>query len=431
MRSRSPRILMTGSSLIFSARLVHDLGRRGAWVTAADSKRFSAGKASRFVSHRLLLPPMPRDPGRYLDALISELRRQPYDMLLPTFEESLLLAEYQHELRPYTRLFLPAFSDIDRLHHKPSLHRLCLTLGVPSPNTVIVHDPELLDHQTANMAFPVVVKLPDGNNSAGRTFCEDRSQLKTSFARVAAERTSRGQSVPFVQQKIDGDLVCTLCFCDSGRKLAEVVYQSLRTLPDTGGTSVHRRSIVHTEIARITDRLIAHCNWSGFLGFDFLIDRTTGIPYLIDANVRANPAIHLGYCSGLDWTQLIFDLCADKRPNPQVATAGINVHTALFDIIWMLEGLLPHTKGDRGFLRRVREFVSPDWAVHSRGDLLATGEFASSTVLGMQSIWSGLQSLVVGRTPGELMLDHACYDTSAMAKLRQERSNATRERRAA
>lgn len=47
------RILVTGSDLFFTARLIHDLGKHGVTVTAADSSWCSAGKMSRAVSRRL------------------------------------------------------------------------------------------------------------------------------------------------------------------------------------------------------------------------------------------------------------------------------------------------------------------------------------------------------------------------------------------
>ena len=431
MSDRATRILVTGSSLFFSCRLIHDLGKRGVSVTAADSLRFSAGKASRYTARGLRLPRISDDPGRYLETLLKELRSRPYDLLLPTFEESLLLAEYQADLRPHVRLFLPSFSAMKELHHKPSLHRLCRLLGLPSPPTVVVDGADDLSNASAQLGFPVVLKLPEGNNSEGRMYCDDDLQLRQAFDLVSVDQKRIGGGLPFVQKKIQGDLVCTLCFCSNGRKLGEVVYRSLRTLPESGGTSVYRQSIVHPEISRIADRLISASHWSGFVGFDFLVEQETGIPYVIDANVRANPAIHLGYCAGLDWTQLILDLANDQSPEKQTARSGINVRTALLDIVWLLEGFFPQTSRPKGFSRRLREFLSPDWPVHSRGDLIDTKETASAAILGMQAIYSGLKSLVTGRSAATIMLDHANYDSFAATKYRSERPNLQRERIAA
>jgi predicted ATP-grasp superfamily ATP-dependent carboligase len=425
------RILVTGSGTFFAARLIHDLGRRGAIITAADSLRISAGKTSRFVSHRLRLPVLGTDPGGYLEAVLDELRRRPYDLLLPMFEESLLLSEYQAEIRSHARMFLPAFSSMLRLHHKPSLDGLCTSLGLPTPPTLVLRNPGDLRLVPQSLGFPVVLKLPAGNNAVGRTYCDDEATLEREFSRLAEQQASRSGELPFVQKKIDGEMICTLCFCWQGRKLAEVVYRSSRTFPESGGTAAHRESIHHPQISQIADRLVAATRWSGFLGLDFLLENDTGIPYVIDANTRANPAIHLGFLCGLDWSKLIFDLLAGETPAVQTARAGVHAHNLLTDVTWLLEGLLPRTGSLWRFPQRCARFLFPRWPVHSRDDLIGIGEIVSAAVVGSQAVYSLGKSIVSGQQPGEVLLENANYNPATAAVYRTTREEARRQRRAA
>src|SRR5262245_21096136 len=101
------RMLVTGASTFFATRIIQGLGSRGIEVTAADTHWWSVGKASRHTSRRLWLPSLTREPGRYLEVLLDELRARSYDLLVPTFEESLLLAEFRDEIEQLTRLHLP------------------------------------------------------------------------------------------------------------------------------------------------------------------------------------------------------------------------------------------------------------------------------------------------------------------------------------
>lgn len=425
------RVLVTGACTFFAARLIHDLGRRGARVTAADSFPLSAGKMSRYVSRRLRVPSVAFNTEGFLESVLAELRTRSYDLLLPTFEESLLLAEYQDELRRYTRLCLPDFATMCRLHHKPSLHELCLKLDLPTPPTLVVPDVDHLRLVREAMGFPVVLKLPACNNAVGRTYCDDEDALRRNFTRLADQQRERGAEPPFVQKRIRGPMICTLSYGLQGRKLAEVVYRTGRMFPQAGGTAAHRQSIVHSKISRINDRLIAATGWTGFLGLDFLEDQDSGVPYLIDANTRANPAIHLGFKAGLDWSQIILDLARDRVPNVQISQPGINVHTLLIDLAWLLEGLSPGGGGLLNFPRRFAEFLSPPWPVHSRDDLLTIGEFGAALVVAAQAISTGVKSVFTGRQAGHLLLEHANYDMATAAALRTKRSPETRERIAA
>jgi len=425
------RILVTGSGTFFAARLIHDLGRRGAIITAADSLRVSAGKTSRFVSHRLRVPTLGSDPGGYLEAVLRELRARPYDLLLPMFEESLLLSEYQSEIRSHARLFLPAFDSMHTLHHKPSLDGLCTTIGVPTPPTLVLRNAGDLRLVPQFLGFPVVLKLPAGNNAVGRTYCDDPASLEREFLRLAAQQALRSGELPFVQKKIKGEMICTLCFCWQGQKLAEVVYRSSRTFPESGGTAAHRESIQHPEISEIADRLVATTRWSGFLGLDFLLENETGIPYVIDANTRANPAIHLGFLCGLDWSQIIFDLLAGSTPPVQTARPGVHAHNLLTDVSWLLEGLLPRTAPLWRFPKRVARFLFPGWPVHSRDDLIGIGELVGAAVVGSQAVYSLGKSLFSGQQPGEVLLENANYNPATAEDYRTERELAQRRRTAA
>lgn len=404
------RILVTGSNLFFTARLIHDLGKQGVSVTAADSSWCSAGKWSRAVSRRITLPSLKTDPAGFLAGIREELKRQHYDLLLPTFEEALLLAEYQHELALLTKVMLPPFQTMYRLHDKRQLHRFCQQLRIPTPKTGTITGPEDLNAIAEDIGFPAVLKLPTSNNSVGRMFCNDARELRRHFDHLVALHDSHTADLPFLQKKIDGDLICTLGYSFRGAKLAEVAYRTGRMFPEAGGTTVHRQSIRHEEIERITDRIITHTKWSGFLGFDFLVERATGIPYLIDANVRANPAIQLGFMSGVDWSRVILDLVAGREPQVQTALPGINVHNLLLDISWLIEGLMPRSGGWLQMPKRIREFLQPGWEVHSRGDLLGLGEFASVSALAFNAVMAGVKSLFTGRQPGEILLEHANYN---------------------
>jgi predicted ATP-grasp superfamily ATP-dependent carboligase len=415
-----PRILVTGTSTFFATRLIHELGRRGAEITAADSLPLSPGKASKYTSRRLRLPRLTTDPGAYLAAIRHELLTHDYDLLLPTFEEGLLLAEYQDELRELTNVFLPPFETMMQLHHKPSLHELCQTISIPSPATVVAGSMDELDDAAEQVGYPLVLKIPTGNNSVGRTYCDDRESLHSNFARLKQLLEEQGGEPPFLQQKIDGELIYTLCFCDEGHKVGEVIYRTRQTFPHRGGTAAHRESIAHPEIARLTSKLCAETRWTGFLGLDFIVDDKTGIPYLIDANVRANPAMHLGFLAGIDWTQFLFDKLAGNRVRPMNATPGINSHTQLLYGACLFEALGTRAKSPVAWLRRLRDLAIPEWRIDSHDDLLGVGEFASFAVLLGHGLYCMLDSMVTGRQVGQVLLDNANYDSATATTFRNK-----------
>lgn len=413
------RMLVTGASTFFATRLIEGLGARGVAVTAADTHRWSVGKASRYTVRKLRLPSLARDPAGYLGRVLEELHSRRYDLLLPTFEESLLLAEFRDDIEPLTRMFLPQFETMWRVHHKPSLHRLCLELGIPTPPTVTPATPAELERHVQGLRFPVVLKLPAANNCIGRVYCSDIRELTQRFTEVCRQQTTVGAGAPFVQQKIDGAGVYTLMLCRDGQKVGEVIYRPLRTYPDREGTSAHRESIRNREIESLTARLAQATGWTGFLGLDFLVDRATGVPYLIDANPRATPAVQLGCLAGVDWPGLLIDMAAGRRIVPLEARPGVRNRTLLLDVGWLLEGLTPQRNWLPGALRRVRGFLKPHWTLDSTHDYLGAGEWSCTLTLAGQALVALGKSLATGRPLGSTILDGLNYDPQTVGQMRR------------
>ena len=312
------RVLVTGSSMFFTARLIQGLSAHGIDVTAADHHWWSVGKSIPRTKW-LCTPSLAHNPAGYLSALVQELKSRPYDLLLPTFEESLLLAEFREEVESLTSLLLPPFEMMWRLHDKTSLYDLCCELEIPTPPTVPRLIPDNLESQLSGLRFPLVLKLPTSNNSIGREYCSSMPEFIERFHLLHARESRRRAAPPFVQQKIPGETISTLILCFEGRKLGEVIYRPLRCFPENGGTSSHRESIVHPKIAELTERLAAATHWNGFLGLDFVVDCNDGTPFLIDANPReSGSSPRLSWWCRLDGTADESDAwrTSDSRDSP-------------------------------------------------------------------------------------------------------------------
>ena len=411
------KVLVTGTSTFFSARIVQELGRQQAVPTAADSLRWSAGKLSRYCRERLLMPHLGHNPAGYLDAVRNALRRGSYDLLLPTFEESLLLAEYQDELRQSTRLLLPDFETMLAVHCKPILHARCREWGIPSPDTFWPANAADLHRRAHQLTYPVLIKLPMANNSIGRTYCANAFTLINEYKRLTASTHLTESERPFVQRYIDGELICTLMLCSRGRKYGEVIYRSLRTLPDQGGTSVHRESIEHPAIEELTSQFAAKTNWSGFVGMDFLVDRQTGIPHLVDVNPRANPAVNLGFMAGVNWTGLIRQLAFDEETTPVAARPGVRSHNVLMDIAWLFEGMQFGPNWWARSCDRLRRLLRPGWTSHGRDLLSCREDWGPTAALGLHGLQTLLRSCVGGAPMGRTVLDDANYNPVTAARL--------------
>ena len=414
------RVLITGSSTFFAARLIQAFEARGVELTVADTRRFSVGKiAGR--GKRLRTPPITTDPGRFLDLILEEVRRTRYDLVLPAFEEALLFSEFRHEFDPYTRLLLPDFRMMWRLHHKPSLAQVCERWNLPTPPTVVPESLADLPRCAAQLKFPLVLKLPVANNSLGRVYCRDYEELERNYRQLSEQQLAMGNEPPFLQQKIAGEPIYTLMLCQQGRKVGEVIYRPLRTYPEDGGTSTNRESIEHPAIEQVSQTLARATRWTGFLGLDFMVDRETGRPHLIDANPRPNPAVHLGFLAGVDWAGLLLDMLQGRHPTFQRARPGIRNRTLLLDFGWLIQGLGIRRGWPGTALSRIRDFLWPQWELDSDHDFAGKLDLHCHLVETYNGLSTLLRSTFTGRSMGELALEGASYDPATVSQVRKAR----------
>lgn len=329
---------MTGTSLFFSRVLIQGFARHGAEVTAADSSLISTGKMSRFTSRRLRVPSMAKQPEDYIRALVNELERREYDLVVPSFEEALLLSQHRASIEAASRLLLPSHATMMTLHHKPSLYELCDRIGVKAPASIFPSSTQQLAVGLDRLQLPVILKLPLGNNSLGVVYASQAREVLAKYQELSQAAARWEVPGPLVQEVVTGRPIYTLMYCYAGKKLGEVIYRPLRTYPARGGTSAHRQTIVHPEIEQITRQMARATGWTGFLGFDFIEDEKSGELNLIDANPRPNPGLTLGVLSGIDWAGLQLDLLSCRVPVPVPPVADVRDRSWILDFAWLFDG---------------------------------------------------------------------------------------------
>jgi hypothetical protein len=95
--------------------------------------------------------------------------------------------------------------------------------------------------------------------------------------------------------------------------------------------------------------------------------------------------------------------------------------TFLLDFAWLLQGLRPQRNWTRNALRRVREFLRPNWPIDSDYDLLDCNDWLCDAMLLCQGFAASLKSLATGKSIGQTILEDENYDPVAVGRLRQVR----------
>jgi predicted ATP-grasp superfamily ATP-dependent carboligase len=137
---------------------------------------------------------------------------------------------------------------------------------------------------------------------------------------------------------------------------AKVAYKQLRDYPVTGGQATMRVSI-RSEIAESRlEQLLESLNWHGVCQADFVVDKHTQVPYLIDLNPRLWGSLAQAIASGVDFPYLIYRLA---REGDVETVAGFKTGVVTRWIGGECGGFLPHFKRSPSKWHFVKEFFFP------------------------------------------------------------------------
>ena len=229
MRAQKPRILLSEGSSLSAREAITALGLAGHRVELVSSDLLCLGRFSRFVDRVHRVPAPGADPDGYLTAVLEIVRRRAIDVLLPVHEQAYLFAAAQARLPAGLGVALADFAAFEQVQSKASLAGLLTRLGVPQPETAIVHT--AADFARARPT-PFFVKAAFGTASVGVWRVADAQAHQALCAQLEQQRAFAGGIV--VQAAVIGALERTQAVFDRGRLVASHIYRQIAEGPGGG-----------------------------------------------------------------------------------------------------------------------------------------------------------------------------------------------------
>lgn len=351
------KVLITG---LFEPAAVHAIrrfGEMGYEVYAAEGHRLAFSAYSKHVTKRIRLPNMRHHPKAYAQRLLRELETGHYDYYFPTYEEIILMSHFRDRILAVTKTAILDTATLMRLHDKVQLAELAKEIGIDTPEIFAPRSTEEAKAYIDTVDHPVVIKMRQTSGAAGfRKVYNPEHLSKRYFDVVRINKLDEG-SLPMIQRLVEGPTTCTLELCNQGKIIGEVMYQGIRTMPRTGGTTVFRESMSDPACLEATERIVRHLGFHGYCGFDFIMDQETGRPSLIDGNCRITPAVTMAYHGGCDmmetWIRVANGEATQDLPRARV---GVRTKMQFGDFVWLLESYAGSFKDWSGERRQRREW---------------------------------------------------------------------------
>jgi predicted ATP-grasp superfamily ATP-dependent carboligase len=319
-------VIVTNAKSRIGYGVARSLGREGVKVITADFLRPSMSFFSRYSQTHFIYPSPYDQPEQFVTALIRAVQETECNVLMPTYDETYVVARYQDMLSPYARVPIPTYDQIMAVHCKDNLMRVGATLGICVPQTFIPLDIQDLTYVLDTFQFPVVLKPIKGAGGWGMKQVDSKEELADTYQKQLKELNLDSL---MIQEYIPGSVYGTAMLFNHGQLRAQFSHKVLRAFSAGGGTPTVRIGVKFPEMETALQKLLVHLNWHGVCQADFIRHSETGTPYLLDANPRFWGSLFGAVASGVNFPFLLYKMALEGDIEP-VLDYHIGIKTRWF-----------------------------------------------------------------------------------------------------
>jgi glutathione synthase/RimK-type ligase-like ATP-grasp enzyme len=259
-------------------------------VYVAESLERHLCRVSRAVAGSFVVPSPRENVEAYVEALTGIVRKYGVDMLIPTCEEVMYVAQGAESLSGYCTVFADSFSKLKRLHSKWEFIRRAEELGFRVPATKLIASAAewLAAAEHAPAQEGLVLKPVFSRFAAKVVVIEPEKAGERPWCGPAPEVTAAGPWI--AQQYISGRQLCTYTIVHDGTAVAHTAYEARYTAGR--GACIQFQPLEHPIAAEWVSRFVRLERFTGQIAFDF-IETADGTLYPLECNPRATSGLHL------------------------------------------------------------------------------------------------------------------------------------------
>lgn len=307
------RVLVTNGKNRIAYNIIKSLARLDVEIFCTDFVPRAMSNYSRYCTGYFVSPSPFTQQKEYIECLKKKIQELKIDVLIPVNEELFLIARHKMEFTNFVKLAIPDYDQILTAHNKEVWEPIARKLGIAVPRTVELKYIADMSKPANGLKYPVLIKPKQGGGGWGICRVETDTQLHNYLTPEAMNNVPTDRFI--VQEFVNGETICVAMIFDQGRLRGKVAYRQVRDYPIIGGQATCRLSIRNSEAERALETMLTALEWHGICQADFVVDRDTGTPYLIDINPRFWGSLVQGIASGVDFPAMAFELAKNGTIN--------------------------------------------------------------------------------------------------------------------
>ncbi|UUX91811.1 carboxylate--amine ligase [Methanoplanus endosymbiosus] len=301
---------------------------------SAEKKSGSLGSYSKYSGNNITYPDPAIKEQDFVKKLISELKKNHIDVLLPVHsEDTYVVTKYLDKFREHTAVPFMDYKTIDSVNNKSIFLKNAYDMGFPVPKTYHPDDLESLRKISKEIDYPAVIKLRKSSSSIGLSYAKSPEELIQTFKDTITKFNLNNKNYPIIQEYVKGDGYGVSLLFNHGDLRAFFTHKRLREYPISGGPSTCRVSVRNSGMEKIAVDLLKSYNWHGIAMVEFKLTEE-GKPVIMEVNPRFWGSVNQAVLSGVDFPYLLYRMSVDGDVNPVMSyKTGIKTRNAFIDII--------------------------------------------------------------------------------------------------
>lgn len=283
-------------------KALHDLGCH---ITTYNTSKLDMGYASRYPDKKILAFWDRNSAEKSLEALICELKKDKYDVVIPLTDFSaILLSQNKAELSQYASMAVNDWDVFRMASDKLNTMKVCMENGIPCPFTIQNAD-SIEDILSSGIKYPFVIKPRTGYGSIGFHRIDNEEQLYKAFEKESVKhgKLLAQEYIPQTDIQYKAEL-----FIDQNNEVkSAVVFNKSRWYPIDGGSSCCNTTVDRPDIVESCTKLLRLLRWKGYADIDLIQDPRTGTAKIMEINPRITGSVKICFTAGVDFARQIIE----------------------------------------------------------------------------------------------------------------------------
>lgn len=306
----------------------------GCEVTTYNGSKLDPGYASKYPHRKLLAYFDAHDPEGSFKAIMAELKRYHYDLVIPMNDDvAIILAQNKQELEKYTTIHVNDWDLFTMASDKLKTMKACMDNDLPCPKTFL--NIEEFKENTRLVKYPIVCKPRTGCAAVGFHVSENEQDL-VDYTLKAEGKFGKMLIQEYIPQ--DGlQYKCEMFIDRNGELKGVCVFAKVRWYPVNGGSSTLNETVNCPDIVANCKKLLEAIGWKGYADIDLIEDTRDGKIKIMEINPRITGSVKICFEAGVNFAKLIVDDFLKKDVKPQFEVSHKFLRYMHTDVLWLLK----------------------------------------------------------------------------------------------